>query len=79
MFLIVIPNCSGGYDPRYGYPFSLRIDERLGNLYSGGFLPGIPKFLIGLRLTESNLRFRNFGFEKGSPSYEIAAISARIP
>src|SRR5437867_12015139 len=24
-----------------------------------------PKFLIGLRLTESNLRFRNFGFEMG--------------
>src|SRR5437667_11146189 len=23
------------------------------------------KFLIGLRLTESNLRFRNFGFEMG--------------
>src|SRR5213594_3096160 len=23
------------------------------------------KFLIGLRLTESNLRFRNFGFERG--------------
>src|SRR5207249_5562736 len=35
MFLIVIPNCNGGYDPRYGYPFSLRIDERRGNLYSG--------------------------------------------
>src|SRR5437016_5522101 len=25
----------------------------------------IRKFLIGLRLTESNLRFRNFGFEMG--------------
>src|SRR5205809_6669519 len=24
-----------------------------------------PKFLIGVRLTESNLRFRNFGFEMG--------------
>src|SRR5437867_4846852 len=24
-----------------------------------------PKFLIGLRLSESNLRFRNFGFEMG--------------
>src|SRR5438034_5462714 len=24
-----------------------------------------PKLLIGLRLTESNLRFRNFGFEMG--------------